>query len=497
MCAASARSDSVKQLLWPRSWAALGHRRQRTAPRISLPIAQTFCRASTALAVLGLALACLALGAPAPRAQPAGGGKPSAPTKELIAVLDFEIVGGSKAEASAVTDRLREEMLKTGQVTLVDRSQIEAVLNEQALQQACTSSECAVQVGRILGVRRMVAGKVTKISDKLWQISAQVVDVETTETLRAETVTFEGRYLDLLLTGVSELAAKLAGAAVIPSGPAARGRAAVLTDPTGADLILDGQAIAQKSDALLDQLPAGTHTVVANKGSLTATANFIVNPGSLTRVELKLAQRQASLHVNSTPLNATVRLDGQEVGRTPLVLDVHPGEHTLEVAREGYQPATGTVVANLDAPTTVTVTLLEKDAATLEYEHDRRMWKFNRNTSFYGGILMATIGYLEARAVAKSNARQDDLQAQALASNNVQQRQSLVTQIATERDLGRAYKATSQIGYVTGAIMLGVSIWLQRHPPEPPAASGKSSIQVSALPFGPGGAPALALRWSW
>ncbi len=455
------------------------------------------------LAALVAFVALLAPATPSLRAQPAGAGAGAAgagkgaPAKELIAVLDFDIVGGSKAEASAVTDRLREEMLKTGQVTLVDRSQIEAVLNEQALQQACTSSECAVQVGRILGVRRMVAGKVTKISDTLWQISAQVVDVETTETLRAETVTHEGRFLDLLLSGVSELAGKLAGAAVIPSGPAARGRAAVLTEPSGAELILDGQPIPEKSDALLDQLPAGSHSIVATRGNLTATQNFTVNPGSLTRVELKLVPKQASLHVNSTPLNATVRLDGRDIGRTPLVLDVRPGEHRLEVSREGYLTATGSVAVTLDTPTTVSVTLEEKDLAMHDYDRQRTLWNFNRWTSLYGGGLMVVLGYLEARKVAESNARQDTLQAQAQAANNVQTRQSLVNQIALERDLGQAYSNASKVGYITGAAMLGLYAWLQTHEPERPPVARDSTIRVSVLPFGAAGAPALALQWSW
>ena len=77
--------------------------------------------------------------------------------RERIAVLDLEPVGASEVETSALSDRLREEMLKTGKYTLVDRNQLEAILDEQILQQAtCTSAECALEVGRILGVRKIV-----------------------------------------------------------------------------------------------------------------------------------------------------------------------------------------------------------------------------------------------------------------------------------------------------------------------------------------------------
>ncbi len=175
-------------------------------------------RALCAALALALVLPLVGYGQPQVPARPS-----PTPSKELIAVLDLDILGGSKAEGSVVTDRLREEMLKTGRVTLVDRSQIEAILNEQAFQQTgCTSQECAVQVGKILGVRRIVSGKVTKLSETLWQVSAQVVDVETAETLRVETILREGRFVELVGTDVRALAEKLVGATVATSkAPAA------------------------------------------------------------------------------------------------------------------------------------------------------------------------------------------------------------------------------------------------------------------------------------
>ncbi len=133
--------------------------------------------------------------------------------KELIAVMELQPVGASEVEASALSDRLREELLRTGQFTMVDRSQMEAVLEEQAFQQiGCTEQECAVQVGQILGVRKIVAGKLTKLSERLWQISCIIVDVETAETVRAESIQHQGDLFSLLTTRVPELAVKLTGA---------------------------------------------------------------------------------------------------------------------------------------------------------------------------------------------------------------------------------------------------------------------------------------------
>ena len=140
---------------------------------------------------------------------------------EKIAVLELEVVGATVEEGAALSDRLREEILKTGRFTLVDRGQLEAVMEEQALQQTtCAGSECALEAGRILGAGQIVTGKLTRLSRSLWQVSAQIVDVRTAQILRAESVQHEGPFIGLIRQGMPELAAKLAGRSPEP-GPAA------------------------------------------------------------------------------------------------------------------------------------------------------------------------------------------------------------------------------------------------------------------------------------
>jgi TolB-like protein len=175
----------------------------------------TLCGAALAFAPLPLA---------AQSAQPAAKG---APAKELIAVLDMEGANTEPVQASALTERLREELLNSGRFTLVDRAQINAVLAEQALQQTgCTSQECAVQVGKVLGVRKIVSGRVTKLEDTLWLLSATLVDVETAETQRAVSEQHDGNFRTLLAVGIARLAAKIA-----QGGPAAPAVAAQLPPP--------------------------------------------------------------------------------------------------------------------------------------------------------------------------------------------------------------------------------------------------------------------------
>jgi hypothetical protein len=132
--------------------------------------------------------------------------------KQAVAVMQFEATGASDIEASAATDRMQEELFALGKYTLVDRSQIDEVLKEQAFQQTgCTGTECAVKVGRILGVQVLVAGKVTRLDDTHWLIAASMIDAETAETLRSTSIQYKGTYFDLLRDGMPILAAKVTG----------------------------------------------------------------------------------------------------------------------------------------------------------------------------------------------------------------------------------------------------------------------------------------------
>ena len=197
---------------------AASHGRRRAGGQAGLApgawrLAQALGRAGAralCIAGAGMALAAGPLrGQQAPAQAPAQPAPP--PAKEIVAVLEFDAVGASKPQASAVTDRLQDELLKQGRFTLVDRSQINKILAEQAFEQsACTSQDCAVQAGKILGVRHIVTGRVTRIDDNTWQLSGALIDVETAQTLREETLPHRGDYFSLLNGAAVRLADRLA-----------------------------------------------------------------------------------------------------------------------------------------------------------------------------------------------------------------------------------------------------------------------------------------------
>lgn len=100
--------------------------------------------------------------------------------KAPLAVLDLETHEGMDAGVRiGISDRVRYALSKTGKYRITTRSSMESMLKEQDFQQSgrCDELACIVQVGKIVGVRKMVAGRVAKMGI-LYQISLQLIDVE-------------------------------------------------------------------------------------------------------------------------------------------------------------------------------------------------------------------------------------------------------------------------------------------------------------------------------
>ena len=118
---------------------------------------------------------------------------------ESIAILDLEGRGISKFEAESLTDRLRSEMVKTGRITVVERGQMEQILKEQDFSlTGCTSEECAVEVGQLLGVTRMLAGSIGKVGST-FSLDIRTIDVTTGEIFNSITRDYRGEIDGLLV----------------------------------------------------------------------------------------------------------------------------------------------------------------------------------------------------------------------------------------------------------------------------------------------------------
>ena len=215
----------------------------------------------------------------------------------FIAVLDLDVTKGIPEEAIiSLSDLLREQLWKTGRFRVVDRNNMERVLKEQGFQLSdCTSTECAVQVGRLLGVSKMVTGNVTKLG-RTYVITAQMTNVETGEIEKMASDRCPGCEVDQLLGSIDVVATSLAGVSGARKPRAAPpkpkepepGKLSISSEPASATILLNGKEMGSTPN-LITSLRAGTYEVRLRKdGYLEYVERVRVREGKTTSVDASM-----------------------------------------------------------------------------------------------------------------------------------------------------------------------------------------------------------------
>ena len=130
--------------------------------------------------------------------------------KPTAAVLDFVGSGITTQEAQVLTQRLGSELVQTSALIMVERNQMNEIMEEQGFQQAgCTSAECAAEIGALLGVQKMISGSFGKIGNS-YTIEARMFTVESGKTEKTVSKTYKGE-VDGLLPQIQIVAWELVG----------------------------------------------------------------------------------------------------------------------------------------------------------------------------------------------------------------------------------------------------------------------------------------------
>ena len=128
---------------------------------------------------------------------------------KTIAILDFDGDGISQSETRTLTNRLRDEIFNTGSYIVLERGKMDEVLEEQGFQQTgCVTSECAVEVGNMLGVQQMIGGSIGKVGN-IYTVSARIIDVQSGKILKSANYDHIGEIGQLLLKGMKEVVIQL------------------------------------------------------------------------------------------------------------------------------------------------------------------------------------------------------------------------------------------------------------------------------------------------
>lgn len=129
-----------------------------------------------------------------------------------VAVMPLVPQGVDSNSSMIITDALIDELMKTSSVRVLERGQMDRILKEQGFQQsgACDGSECAVQIGKLLSIDRIVVGSVGKLGNS-YTLSTRIVDVETGEITASSRQQQKGE-IDAITTGlVPQVARELSG----------------------------------------------------------------------------------------------------------------------------------------------------------------------------------------------------------------------------------------------------------------------------------------------
>jgi TolB-like protein len=106
--------------------------------------------------------------------------------ERTLAVGAFEPQNVSVGDAMVISDMFRNEIIKEGSFNVIEKSNMDRILEKQAFQPSgCTTSECAVRLGKILNVRYIVIGSFGKLLD-LYVTNIRVVDVETAKAVYSD-----------------------------------------------------------------------------------------------------------------------------------------------------------------------------------------------------------------------------------------------------------------------------------------------------------------------
>lgn len=131
--------------------------------------------------------------------------------RPLVAISPLQAKKVDPDEVDLISEALAGELQNTGAFRVMERSQMDRVLKEQGFQASglCDGNECAVEVGRVLGIDRMVVGSIGKIGS-MYIINVRMVDVSTGEILASVRRTQDWELKYLLTNLVPQVAKSLA-----------------------------------------------------------------------------------------------------------------------------------------------------------------------------------------------------------------------------------------------------------------------------------------------
>jgi len=267
-----------------------------------------------------------------------------------IAISELDAKGVSNIEAATITDFLRTDLYNTNKFKVLERDKMTEILNEIAFQQTgCTSAECAVEMGQLLNVDKMIVGSLSKLG-KTFYISVRFVDVQTGKIEFADRVSCQCP-IDILPNSVGDLANKIAKNVYIKNDKNSNIRDLSITEGTGiiyiksnpikAKIYIDG-ILSGITPTTLTNISSGNHTLKLEWETGIEKEDYItILPNEVKKLNYNSDQavnyNANKITILSNPMEKNVYLDGEFIGQTPFILEnINPGNYYLFIYDDEY-----------------------------------------------------------------------------------------------------------------------------------------------------------------
>lgn len=247
--------------------------------------------------------------------------------KMQIAVVELQAAGISRTEAQTFTDRLRSELVKTGQFTILERTEMEEILKEQGFQlTGCTSAECAVEVGKLLNVRQICAGNVGKVGG-VYSISIRLIDVESGKIIKSVTEDCHCPIERVLMVSLKNVALKVIGKYKSID---------VQSNPAGATVFLDGieQGKTPLSIGITDDTNVNLRISKTDHGDWNRTINLKTE--NISTINAELEKYKGQLKFAGDFNNSILSYGKNSIHIRKSEYDLPVGDYAFNIVKPGF-----------------------------------------------------------------------------------------------------------------------------------------------------------------
>jgi TolB-like protein len=114
-----------------------------------------------------------------------------------VNIMPFEARAGvTPGEAESVGELFSAELQKTGRFTVIERKQINALLQEQGFQASQSGNDGYVKAAKVLAVHWFFTGSIGKLGDN-FIVNIKMINVETADVRLATTKTYDDDLEDI------------------------------------------------------------------------------------------------------------------------------------------------------------------------------------------------------------------------------------------------------------------------------------------------------------